>query len=453
VPLVKDVHEPVLPAGLTTAVGGPAGRRLVRPSAGPLAALAPAVLLLGVPLGLAALRQTGCLAAGWRDGTPLWRQCSSPLVESLPAADLGRGLTAYLSGSVRLDEPVLTGVATSFLAGLAPDVGLAQQRWFLTIWVVVAAVLLVGLVVAVGTTRRHPAADPVVLALSPVLALTVLLSADLIPVALATLAVWAWSRDRAVWAGGLAGLAILAGTPSAVVLLAMVLVRAPGGDERVLRLLGTAGATVVAVALPVALLDTETLTGPYAAWLASGAGAGSPWYLFTLAGRPVGATQVALIAGLGWLLAAGLVALLARRRPPPVVAAAAVVGLATVLMTAPAFPPSAALWLLPFLALLGLGWRDHLLWAGAEAVHAVALYGHLIARADPSHGLPAGWYAFALLLRLLAVAWLARQAWVAASWGDAVPAGTLWRLPSRGPVDNSAGAGGGSAYPPVTERP
>ena len=334
---------------------------------------------------------------------------------------------------------------TSFLAGLAPGFGLSQQRWFLALWVVTVAVVLIGLVLAVGTTRRHPAADPVVLALSPVLALTVLLSADLLPVALAVVAVWAWSRDRALLAGVLAGLALLAGTPSALVLLALALVPGPGGAARVRQLLGAAAGTVVAVAVPVALLGAGTLTHPYAAWLASGAGPGSPWYVFTLAGRPVGHTEVAVIAGLGWVLAAALVALLARRRPPPVVAAAAVVGLATVLMTAPAFPPSAALWLLPFLALIGLGWRDHLVWAGAEAVHAVALYGYLITTADPSHGLPAGWYAFALLLRLAAVAWIARQAWVAASWGDAVPAGTLCRLPSGRPVDNSAGAAGSDA--------
>jgi len=107
----------------------------------------------------------------------------------------------------------------------------------------------------------------------------------------------------------------------------------------------------------------------------------------------------------------------------------------------------------PFVALAGIGWRDHLLWAGAEAVHAVAMFGYLDYLVDPAHGLPPGWYAAALLLRLAAVAWLARQAWVSASWGDAVPAGTLWKLPSVRPVENPTGDVGSNAYPPVTERP
>ena len=148
-----------------------------------------------------------------------------------------------------------------------------------------------------------------------------------------------------------------------------------------------------------------------------------------------------------------VVVLAARGRPRPSVGAAALIGLCVALCTAASFQPWAALWLVPFVALTGIGWRDHLLWAGAEAVHAVAMFGYLDYLVDPAHGLPPGWYAAALLLRLAAVAWLARQAWVSASWGDAVPAGTLARLPSQGPVENRGGPGGSNAYPPVTERP
>ena len=235
---VGTTREPVLPAGLTTSVGGPAGRRLRRPARGPLASLAPVVLLLALPLSLAALRQAGCLdrGLGGRDPAVAAVRLAARAVrrERRPGPRARRPTSPAWSAST---NRCCTGAVTSLLAGLAPGTGAGQQRWFLVLWMLLAAALLAGLVVAVGTVRRHPAADPVALALSPVLALTVLLSADLLPVALAVVAVWAWSRDRAGLAGVLAGLGVLGGAFSAVVLLAMVVV--PGAGGRAARAAGS----------------------------------------------------------------------------------------------------------------------------------------------------------------------------------------------------------------------
>ncbi len=450
---MDDVRGPVLPAALSTPVGGPGGRRLRVVERGPLARLAPVVLLLALPLSVAALRQAGCLARGWGGNIPVWRQCSAPVVQAVGAGDPGGGLAAWLGSGLRPAQPVLSGTVASLLSRVAPGVATGHQQWFLALWVLLTTAVLAGLVVAVGTVRRHPDADPVALALSPVLALTVFRSTDLLPLALAVVALWAWSRDRERLAGVLGGLALLAGPLSAVVVLAMLLLPGRGDRDAGRRLLVTTAVTVAVVAVPVALVDAGVLTAPWRAWVRGGAGPGSPWYLFTLARFPVGVRQVVLIAVLGIALSVALSVLLARRRPRPVVAAVALVGLCVALSTAASFQPWAALWLVPFVALVGIGWRDHLLWAGAEAVHAVAMFGFLDHLVDPAHGLPPGWYAAALLLRLAAVGWLARQAWVRASWGDAVPAGTLWKLPSAHPVENPTGDVGSNAYPPVTERP
>ncbi len=425
--------EPRLPPGIATPLGGLRGRRQRPRAGGSLAALAPVVLLLGLPLTLAALRQSACTGPGWQGRTPVWRECASPLVAALPRDHLDAGLADYLTGAVHLDVPPVAGSVSALLAGVAPGSGVAQQRWYLLLWMLLAAVLLSGMVVAVGTVRRHPRADPVSLALSPVVALTVLLSPDLVPVALAVVAVWAWSRERVRLAGVLAGLALLGGAAAAAVLLAAALVPGPRGPRAVRGLLSSAGLTVLFVLAPLIALDLRTVTGPVAAWWTDGAGPGSPWFVPELAGHPVGARYVAVISACGMLLAAGLGVLLARRRPGPPVADVALLALVVLQLTATALPVSAGLWLVPFVALAGLRWRDQLLWAAAEAVHSVAYFTWVDGLTDPAKGLPAGWYATALVLRLVAVG---RLGWVVWAARRPAPAAGPW------PVAPRAGATG-----------
>ena len=65
----------------------------------------------------------------------------------------------------------------------------------------------------------------------------------------------------------------------------------------------------------------------------------------------------------------------------------------------------------PLVALVGLRWRDHLVWAGAEALHFGAVWLYLAGSSVPDRGMPSGWYLVFLLLRLLAIGWLALQTW------------------------------------------
>ncbi|MBR7742655.1 hypothetical protein KC207_05055 [Phycicoccus sp. BSK3Z-2] len=442
---------PRLPAGASTPAGGRRGASAPPRARGP-AALAPVVLLLSLPLVVAALRQAACASGGWEGREPVWRQCASPLFASLVGDGAGRGLTALLAGRVPLEVPPVPAVVTTTLASLAPGPGLPQQRGVLLLWLAVAALLLAGLVVLVGTVHGHPEADPVALALSPVLALTVLLSADLVPVTLAVAAVWAWSRRRPELAGVLVALAVLGGRPALVVLLALVLTPPPRVRTPVRRLLTAGGATGLLVLGPIVALDLGLVTRPLVAWWTVGAASGSPWFVPTLAGHPVRPWHAALLSVGGLVLAAVMLLVLSRRRPRPATADLALLGLVVAVGTGSSAPVSAALWLVPFVALAGIGWRDHLLWAGVEAVHAVAWFGLLTGEDDPGRGLPAGWYTLALVGRLLVLGRLAWVVWSRASWGPGALPGTLDRLPTV-PVDKARADVGGNAYPPVTEGP
>jgi hypothetical protein len=71
----------------------------------------------------------------------------------------------------------------------------------------------------------------------------------------------------------------------------------------------------------------------------------------------------------------------------------------------------AALWLLPLLALVGVRWRDHLLWAGAEVAYFVGVWLYLAAQSVRDRGLTPGAYGTLLVVRVGALVWLVVQVW------------------------------------------
>jgi uncharacterized membrane protein len=107
-----------------------------------------------------------------------------------------------------------------------------------------------------------------------------------------------------------------------------------------------------------------------------------------------------LVLGTPWVPRLGAVALLA---------------VAVVLVSGKSFPVQSSLWLVPLVALAGLRWRDHLIWALAEAVHFMAVWLYLGGLQNPEKSLPPGWYAVALVLRVGAVGYLGVRAWQSAT--------------------------------------
>jgi hypothetical protein len=378
------------------------------------AGLAPVALLAALPVLVSLWKQSPCLDQGWGGTEPFWRFCYSDLAVGVQTAGADRGLTAYLSGDVPLQQPPLTGAVVSFIAGVGPggDV-VATQRWVGGVWAVLAVVGLVLMAWWVRTMPAHRSADPVQVVLAPVAALTLLLSPDLLGVVLATGGLWAWSRRHPALAGALLGAGILARTYPAV-LLAVVAVHAwrTGRERDLVRVSGASVAAMALIAAPFVLLSPGTLTRSWSTWLDTPAGLGSVWYLPTLADHPWPASVVTIVAGLGIAVALVLAGLLVLGAPStPRLGAVALVAVAVVLVTGTSFPVQASLWLVPLVALAGLRWRDHLVWALAEGVHFVAVWLYLAGLQNPDKSLPAGWYALALLLRVVAVAFLAVRAW------------------------------------------
>jgi hypothetical protein len=99
------------------------------------------------------------------------------------------------------------------------------------------------------------------------------------------------------------------------------------------------------------------------------------------------------------------------RRPRPVPAPRVMLAfVAGALVLGTSLPVQVSLLLLPLVALAGLRWRDHLIWAGTEVVYFVGVWLYIAAQTEPNRGLPAGFYLVLLLARLAGIAWLGIQA-------------------------------------------
>ncbi|WP_337061790.1 glycosyltransferase 87 family protein [Kineococcus sp. G2] len=450
-PLPPTAADPVL-RGASEVLGGPAGRRLtgrVPWWAQPLPVL---LALTSVLVALGALTKHRCRALGWSAPDQFTHACYSDLPVVYTSSGLAAGLGPYADG-VSLGQPPLTA-ALAWLVGLfAPDgTGADAQRGYFDAAAVVvllaALVTVAAAAVAAGARRRW---DALLLALSPLLVLSALVSFDLVGVALATAGLAAWARRRPVTAGLLLGLAVAARTYPLLLLLAIALVALRAGRRRAaLTTLAVALAAWAAVNVPVALAAPDAWSAHLRDWFGRAAGYGSPWLLPQLVeraggdadatGLPPGAvTALTVCTWVAWVLLVALLVLWAPRRPRlPQVAFLLVAG---VCLLGPAFPVQASLWLAPLAALAVPRWREHLLWWAAEAASFGAVWLFIAGQSTPERALPPQFYALFLLLRLAALAWLVvvvvRD--VRSPWRDPVRGEGL-DDPAGGDVDGRADA-------------
>jgi hypothetical protein len=240
-----------------------------------------------------------------------------------------------------------------------------------------------------------------------------LVSVDLLGILLASAALLAWGRSRIVLAGVLFGLAISARSYPLVLVVAIGLLAVRSGRVVVWRKLAvTALATWFVVSLPWIVTNADGLISVYRTWWKSGAGYGSLWIVPSMlwTGLPQGTVNV--LAILGWVLAVIVGALFALgmdRRPT--VAEVSLVMLVIVIVTGKAVPVQAGMWLLPLIALIGMKWRDHLVWAGFEVTYFVAVWLYIAGLSKPERGMPKGLYSVFLGLRLAAMLFLLVQVW------------------------------------------
>src|SRR5674476_432077 len=343
-------------AAASEIIGGPLGRyaALARHTAGPAWQPAAAVLvaLSSLTVAFGVLQKGHCFTKGWNNPDQFWHACYSDLPVS---SDIGHAMP-YLSGAPPLDQPLISG---------------------LVMW-------LVGLV-----------------------------SVDLLGVLLAAVAMRAWGRKRVASAGFMLGLAISARSYPLVLLVAIGLLAVRSGRVGAWRrLAGTALATWFAVSLPWLVMNADGLLSVYRSWWRGGASYGSVWMVSGLLGQSLPQSRLTVLVIAGWLAALAVGAFFALsldRRPT--VAEVSLVMLVVVLVTGKSVPVQAGLWLVPLIALIGLQWRDHLVWAAFESTYFVAVWLYIAGLSKPDRGLPRGPYSLLLVLRLAAMLFVVMQVW------------------------------------------
>jgi len=429
--VVAPSREDPLVATMSAVVGGPGGTRVRGGRHGWWTAARVLVVLAMVVLAFGVVEKQHCRAEGWSSPDQFFHACYSDLPIVYQTSGLREGLTPYTQESAdQLDQPVLTGMALWGIAAAVPDGGArSQTRWYFDLSTLVVAVLVAGLVaLTVASAGRRRPWDGALVALSPLMALSALVSLDLLGVTLAAGGLLAWGRRRPVLAGVLLGLAITARTYPLLLVLVLGVLALRAGRLRVWAVTaGVSALTCFAVFLPWLVAGASGVLTPYRVWAGAPAGYGSLWllpqtllaeprprWLSRLGLSPVTISPAALttlaVIGVSLALLAGVVLTLSSWRRPRVAQVAFVV-LAIVVLTGKSWPVQASLWLLPLAALAHPRWRDHLVWVGTEATYFVAVWLYIAASTNENRALPATWYSVFLIARAAGLLWLVWCVW------------------------------------------
>jgi uncharacterized membrane protein len=380
-------------------------------------------------LALAFITDKPCHDQSWasREDRSVWTSmCYSDVPFLYRERGFADGEIAYLDRP--LEYPVLTGavmqgsayVAQALQSVVDPDPEdrpLAEGVRFYELTALLMGVAALVVVVATARTVPRRPWDAMLVAASPLLLLSATINWDLLAVAMTSVAILAWTRERSAWAGVLIGLGAAAKLYPVLLLSPMLLVamRATDRAAALARFGVTAGTAVVAwlaVNLPVAMLARDGWASFFEFNADRGAEFGSIWYALEIFddsfGLPLfgGQDINRLVVGAGLILL-GLIVVVAVVAPEPArLAQLAFLAVAAFIVINKVWSPQYTLWLLPLAVLARPRWRDLLVWQAAEVGYFLAVWLYLAGFYGDSI-ISSEVYAVSILLRVAALVWLA----------------------------------------------
>lgn len=399
-------HEPIeapsqhdaFVRGASETIGGPLGRYATRPHGRFWVVLRIVVALTALTVMLHWAQKSDCADGNWIKLKEYRHACYTDVVAVYASEQIVDGQVPY-AGHATIQYPVLTGLI--MLATGLPVHSYTTQHpghdpytWFYNINAFLIGLAAIATVIALVLLRRRRPWDAAMFAVAPVLLLSATINWDLVSVALAVWALYAWSRRRPALAGSLVALGACTTLWPALLLIPLFLLGwrlRRFGDA--LYTTAVAALVWVLVNLPFMIFFTSKWADYYDSYVSRGIDWGSIWYIG--ANMPHVVTSGAGIPGFAWInahvgwlngvsyslivLAIGGIGYLTLRAPRrPRLAQLAFLVVAAYLIFSKVWSEQYALWLLPLAVLARPRWGAFMAWMAGEVCYYFALDGELM---------------------------------------------------------------------------
>jgi len=364
---------------------------------------------------LAYVQKSPCADGVWTGNKQYTHVCYSDVVPLWSDERLDVGNVPYRDNAV--EYPVLVGAFMWLTTGLTRAgqhvlTGPSTIELFGGLTCLLLAVCgLMAVAGTVGAAGRRPY-DAALFALSPLLVFHAFSNWDLIAMAFASCALWAWAREKPVAAGVLIGLGTAAKLyPVFLLLPILVLAWRTGRWREAVWCAASAVLSWAAVNVPIAFGYYDGWREFYAFSASRGTEASTFWYMGHYvatvaipngwdAGYPRDWVPPSFLVALACAAALGFVVWLALSAPVrPRVAQLAFLAVFAFLISTKVWSPQYSLWLVPLAALARPRWRFNILWQFSEVAVWVATLLLLLGYTDSDRGIDYGWLMLVLLIR------------------------------------------------------
>ncbi|NUP75758.1 MAG: DUF2029 domain-containing protein [Sinomonas sp.] len=376
------------------------------------------LLLTAVAAILGVVIKGYCRVNGWNPPGEFYATCYSDFPSLFKERGFADGVVPLFSHGSLFEYPVLTSLIAAVTAFMVPGSGATDARatTYFDINAAFAAVMWMVAVVATARSNTRRPWDAALVAIAPGAIISGFINWDLWAVALLSLGLLAFARNRPV----LAGIAIGLGTatklyPVLILGVLVILALRTGRWRQTLLTLGAAVASWAVVNLPAVLSDPRGWAFFYQYSADREPGFSSPYYAWNLLAERLhwasfsapAANATFAVAFVMCCLAIAFVALHAPRRPR--VAQLAFLVVAAFVLTGKVYSPQYVVWLIPLSSLARPRWRDFLLWMAAETLHWVAVWMYLgwtTGNGAVQNNIDSPYYAVAVMLHMAAIAYL-----------------------------------------------